>query len=277
MNWVAENLDNAFRTWNEKMAELWALLQTSPQEFKGGTIWAIIVTINGAMQGIGYGLLVLFLAMSIFKGTVNIQDLKRPEQAIRYFLRFAAAKVAITYGMDIMVAIYNICAGIIARVADQLGGGTGAGVALPDEMRNTINSLGFLESIPLWLVTILGSLFILVLSFIMILTVYSRFFKLFMYSALAPLPLATFAGDGTSQVGKSFIKSYVGVCLEGAVIVLACLLFSAFTSSSPPGYDPSASAFSMVWTYVGETIFNLLILVGLVKGADRIVKEMMGL
>ena len=64
--------------------------------------------------------------------------------------------------------------------------------------------------------------------------------------------------------------------MEGAVIVLACVIFSAF-ASSPPVVDTSAAVASMVWSYIGELIFNMLILVGSVKMADRIVREMMGL
>ena len=36
-------------------------------------------------------------------------------------------------------------------------------------------------------------------------------------------------------------------------------------------------AATMVWSYIGELIFNMLILVGSVKMADRVVREMMGL
>ena len=115
------------------------------------------------------------------------------------------------------------------------------------------------------------------LSFILILTVYGRFFRLYMYTALAPLPLSSFAGEGTSFAGTAFLKSYVGVCLEGAIIVLACLIFSAFMSSGTPVVDTSLSAVTMSWQYIGETIFNMMVLVGLVKGAERIVKEMFGL
>ena len=49
-NWVVDNLQNAFTTWNTKMEELWGLLTQSPETFKGGTIWSTIVTINGGMQ-----------------------------------------------------------------------------------------------------------------------------------------------------------------------------------------------------------------------------------
>ena len=131
--------------------------------------------------------------------------------------------------------------------------------------------------IPLWLVTLLGSLMITVLAFIMILTVYGRFFKIYMYAALSPVALASFAGEGTSHFGKAFLRSYVGVCMEGAVIVLACIIFSAFSSSGTPVIDSSASVVTQVWSYLGEVVFNLLVLVGLVKSADHIAKEMLGL
>ena len=110
----------------------------------------------------------------------------------------------------------------------------------------------------------------------MILSVYGRFFKLYLYTALAPVPLSTLAGEPSQNVGKSFIKSYCAVCLEGAVIILACIIFSAF-ASSPPVVDPNSEPINMVWSYVGELVFNMLVLVGTVKMSDRVIKEMMGL
>ena len=97
-----------------------------------------------------------------------------------------------------------------------------------------------------------------------------------LYTALAPIPLSTFAGEPSQNVGKSFIKSFCAVCLEGAVIVLACIIFSVF-ASSPPVVDTGAAAVTQVWAYIGELIFNMLVLVGSVKMSDRIVREMMGL
>lgn len=109
----------------------------------------------------------------------------------------------------------------------------------------------------------------------MILTVYGRFFKLYMYTAISPIPLASSASESTLHTALTFIKSYAAVCLEEAIIVLTCIIFSAFATSAPV-VDSSASSVSMVWNYVGETIFNMLVLVGTIKMSDRIVKEMMG-
>lgn len=176
-----------------------------------------------------------------------------------------------------MVNIFDVCNGIVATAASSVGGITSASAALPPEIITAIEDVGFLASIPLWLVTLLGSLFITVLAFIMILTVYGRFFKLYMYAALSPVALASFAGEHTTHFGKAFLRSYIGVCMEGAVIVLACIIFSAFASSGTVVVDPDASVVTQVWSYLGEVIFNMLVLVGLVKAADRIAKEMFGL
>jgi hypothetical protein len=93
-----------------------------------------------------------------------------------------------------------------------------------------------------------------------------------LYTAIAPVPLSAFAGEPSQSVGRSFIKSYCAVCLEGAVIVLACVIFSVF-ASSPPAVDTSVAAVTQVWSYMGELIFNMLVLVGAVKMADRVVRE----
>ena len=173
--------------------------------------------------------------------------------------------------------IPSICGGIVQTVMGGVGGAVSETATLPSEIVTAIEEVGFLQSIPLWLVSFLGSLLITVLSFVLILTVYGRFFRLYMYTALSPVPLASLAGEGTASMGKAFIKSYVGVCMEGAVIILACLIYSAFLSSGAPAVDPSLPAVTMAYQYVGQVIFNMLVLTAMVKGAERIVREMFGL
>ncbi|MEA4894666.1 MAG: hypothetical protein VB064_05335 [Oscillospiraceae bacterium] len=275
-NWITGNLQSALDTWNSKLTEIWSLLTQTPQTFKGGNIWTTIITINGGLKAIGYGLLVLFFAMSIFRSAATFRDFQRPEFALKHLIRFFVAKVAVGYAMDIMTVIFSICGGVVQTVMGNVSLMASASMTLPQEIVDATENVGFLASIPLGLVSLLGSLFITIMSFILIMTVYGRFFKIYMYTALAPLPLASFAGEGTSFAGKAFLKSYVGVCMEGAVIVLACVIFSAFASGGTPAIDTSLSPVTMCWDYIGETIFNMLVLVGLVKGADRVVKEMFG-
>lgn len=275
-NWVVQNLQNALGTWNDKLADVWQLMTMSPENFKGGGIWDVILAINGAMQAIGLALLVLFFLTGVVKTCGSFADVKRPEHALKLFIRFTIAKGVVTYGLELMMAVFEIVQGVISKIMTASGLGAASKTLLPEDMIQAIEDCGFFESIPLWAVTIIGSLFITIMSFIIIMTVYGRFFKLYMYTAIAPLPLSTFAGEPTQGIGKNFVKSYTAVCLEGAIIVLACVIFSMF-AATPPVVDPESSPVAMVWKYIGELIFNMLVLVGSVKMSDRIIREMMGL
>ncbi len=273
-NWVVQNLQKSLSTWNDKLEEVWKLLTQSPEDFKGGAIWKVITDIHGALTAIGLALLVLFFVVGVVKTCGSFTEVKKPEHALKLFIRFAIAKGVVTYGLELMMSLFEIVQGMVSTIMKASGIGSFDKITLPKEMVSAIEDCGFFESIPLWAVTLIGSLFITVLSFIIIMSVYARFFKIYMYTAIAPVPLAAFAGQPTEQIGKSFIKSYAAVCLEGAIILLACIIFSVF-AASPPAVDTDAAPAAMVWGYVGELIFNMLVLVGAVKMADRIVKEMM--
>jgi len=275
-NWVVQNLQNALETWNSKLSEIWQLITQSPEQYKGGTIWNVIVNIHGALQAIGLALLVLFFVIGVMKTCGSFAEVKKPEHALKLFIRFAIAKIVVTYGLNLMLSIFKIVQGAISTIMTAAGLGGATQTTLPQQIISAVESCGFFESIPLWAVTLIGGLFITVLSFIMIMTVYGRFFKLYLYTAIAPIPLSTFAGEPVQNVGKSFLKSYCSVCLEGAIIVLACIIFSLF-ASSPPVVDANAAAVTQVWKYIGELVFNMLVLVGTIKLADRVVREMMGL
>lgn len=275
-NWVVQNLQNALDTWNSKLGEIWQLVTQTPETFKGGSIWNVILNIHGAIQAIGLALLVLFFVVGVMKTCGSITEVKKPEHALKLFIRFAIAKIVVTYGLDLMLSLFKIVQGVISTIIQASGLGGATSTTLPQEIITAVEKCGFFESIPLWAVTLIGGLFITVLSFIMIMTVYGRFFKLYLYTAIAPIPLSTFAGEPTQSVGKSFIKSYCAVCLEGAIIVLSCIIFSLF-ASSPPVVDANAAAVTQVWKYIGELIFDMLVLVGTIKLSDRVVREMMGL
>ena len=276
-NWIVDNLNSALTTWNDKLAEIWTLISTSPENFKGGGVWTVIQNINGALQAVGYGLLVLFFAAGVVKTCGSFAELKKPEMAFRCFVRFVLAQAAVGHGMELMTALFSVAQGMVSTIMSSSGLTAMSATTLPSEMVTTIESVGFLDSIPLWAITLLGSLFIWVLSLVMILTVYSRFFKLYMATAIAPIPLASFAGQPSSSIGVAFLKSYAAICLEGCIIVLACVIFSQFASAPPAVGDASTAPATLVWNYIGELIFNMLVLVGSIKMSDRIIRELMGL
>ena len=91
-NWIVQNLENALKTWNDKLSEIWQLITQSPEQFKGGSIWNVIVDIHGAVQAIGLALLVLFFVIGVMKTCGSFAEVKKPEHALKLFIRFALAK-----------------------------------------------------------------------------------------------------------------------------------------------------------------------------------------
>ena len=147
-NWIVQNLNSALNTWNEKLAEIWTLLTQSPESFKGGDIWNVISGINGALTAIGYGLLVLFFAAGIVKTCGSFTDMKKPEHALKAFIRFALAQGAIMYGMELMTALFSIVQGIVSTIMAQSGMANGGVTELPAEIVEKIEAVGMLNPFP---------------------------------------------------------------------------------------------------------------------------------
>ena len=149
-NWIVQNLENALRTWNDKLSEIWQLITQSPEQFKGGTIWNVIVNIHGAVQAIGLALLVLFFVVGVMKTCGSFAEVKKPEHALKLFIRFALAKGIVTYGLELMMALFNIVQGLISTIMNAAGFGSAAQTVLPQEIVTAVEDCGFFESIPLW-------------------------------------------------------------------------------------------------------------------------------
>ena len=141
-NWVVQNLQNALDTWNSKLSEIWQLLTTSPQEFKGGSIWNVMVTINGAVQAIGLALLVLFFVVGVVRTCGSFTEVKKPEHALKLFIRFAIAKGVITYGLELMLALFNIVQGTISTIM------TSAGFGTPNQTKSGMGKLRRISGLP---------------------------------------------------------------------------------------------------------------------------------
>ena len=261
----------------DMLEKMWAILTTSPQNFKGGGIWNVITSINGVLGAIGTALLVLFFTVGVIKTCGSFAELRKPETAVKVFIRFAIAKYLIDNCLTLLVDFVTIVQGIISKVTESSSIGTALEFTIPSEVQSTFEGIGILDgAIPIWAVCFIAHLAFIVVGLVLLLTVYGRFFRIYMYAAIAPIPLSTMAGQPTENIAKSFLKSFAGVCLQGVVIVLACVIFTAYAASMPQ-MNTSYEPLKMVWIYVTEVVFNMLVLVGLVKGSDRIIHDMMGL
>ncbi len=273
---IINSLQSALSLWNEKLSELFSMLTTTPEEFRGGAIWAIILKVFDSMSAVGLALVTLCWFAGVIKTVGTFTELKRPEVAVKVIVRLILAQYVVTNALELMKQFISLACGIVANIMTASGFLAEDGLVLPEEIIRAAQNVGVISGLGAWIVALICMLVITVLSFIILLTVYGRFFKIFIYTALAPIPLAGFAGEPTSGMGRSFVRSYLAVLMEGAVILLACVIYSAF-AASPPVIDPDASAQTMIFTYMGQLIFQMLILVATIRGADRIAREVTGL
>ena len=273
---IINSLQSALSIWNEKLGELFSMLTTTPEEFRGGAIWAIILKVFDSMSAVGLALVTLCWFAGVIKTVGTFTELKRPEVAVKVIVRLILAQYVVTNALELMKQFISLACGIVANIMTASGFLAEDGLVLPEEIISAAQNIGVISGLGAWIVALICMLVITVLSFIILLTVYGRFFKIFIYTALAPIPLAGFAGEPTSGMGRSFVRSYLAVLMEGAVILLACVIYSAF-AASPPVIDPDASAQSMIFTYMSQLIFQMLILVATIRGADRIAREVTGL
>ena len=122
-NWIVGNLQHALDVWNGKLSEIWTLVSQSPETFKGGEIWNVILNIHGALKAIGLALLVIFFITGVIKTCGSFVEAKKPEHAVKLFIRFGLAHMIVTYGLDLMLLIFQIVQGITTTIMQSAGFG----------------------------------------------------------------------------------------------------------------------------------------------------------
>lgn len=260
-------------------AQIISLLTTSPQDFKDGDVWVVISGIHGAITAIGISLLVIYFLMGLVKTSTTITEVKRPEVAFRLFVRFVLAKALVTYSMNLVLWLIEVSQGLVNLVFGSNSMYNLAFGSMPSGLTDAIDALAWYEQIIMWLPQFLGGVMIVGLSIAILISIYGRFFKLYMYVAFSPIPLASFASSNTQNMGILFLKNLASVVLQVSVVALACMIFSAFMDSGSLGFNlPNTdSAIGILFFYIVELLINMLIFFGLVKISDRITKDILGL
>ena len=276
-------IETALEFWSWILREVVGLLTTSPTAFRGGHIWAIVERLHGAMVAVGVAIMTICFVMSLVKTCGTFAELKRPEVCFKVFVRFAIVQTVVVNGLEFVVKAMAIGQGLIEDIYITSGfvmkkdNFTGNTLTIPDEVIDALDDADWDESILLWLLSLVGVIVVVALSIVVLFSVYGRFFKIYIYTAVSPIFLSTYAGEVTSSTGRHFTKTLLGVFFEGAIIILACIIYTAYVTNSPMSLgEPSDDAFSIVFSYLLEMIINMLVLVGTVKSSDQVVRNIMG-
>ncbi len=267
-----DQLQRALDSWNNKYEQIFDILTTSPSEFQNGGIWTAVSDVIRVIEGTGITLVVLFFLYGLFKSSIDLRDFRHnPKQIIFSLFRLVIAQFFVKYSTTLLTYVMVFAQNLIKKIDE---GVLTADFTVPPDLQTALETADWGAGMGAYAASLIGTAVIFLLSIIIIVVVYGRFFKIFLLASISPIPLAGFASDATETLGINFMKSFVGECIRGVVILVACIIFSAF-ATSPTGLDASTPG-GMTWTYIGEVITQMLLLVIIVKTSDRLIKEIFG-
>ena len=268
-------LQNGIDRWNDYYQKILTVLTTSP-DVAYPTVWTSMSTISNYLKVIGISLSVIFFYVGLTKSTLHFEELRRPEKFIGVFIRLAIGMGLVNYGFDLSLIILQIFQGCIVGITEIVGfGSNGAMTSIPTEIYDLANNLETGWSLGLYVLCLLGFIAMFGISLVLFLTVYVRFIKIYIYAAISPLALASLSSDETGRPARTFIVSYMTVCLQGVIIAIAFIIFSNFVST---GFviDANASVMANLCNYLGFVLIHSLILVTTVRISDQLTKDMIG-
>ncbi len=261
------------------------------------TIASAMQTLNNGLQAFSYALLVILTLWNVVKTTTSFVELKRPEVLIKLLIRFILTKYVIGAAWALVNGIFRVCGALIQaifRISNIPFDGYWINMQAPDFGENVIDKIiqGLIgvgtaiinptAVIAGLILEIVGFIVAIVLAITLILTVFGRFFKIYMFAALSPIPLSTFGSESTQEVGRNFLKSFTAICAEGLIIGLALIVFTAYSQNPVITFEGTV-IFEWVGnlaeeiTFMFTQVFHMILLLGIIKGADQIVHRMFGM
>lgn len=259
------------------METIQTLLTQSPVTMGDGGAWSAVTTIYNGILGAGYALLTLFFFIGLFKSVGSLTDLRRPEVTLRALFRLVICKAFLDRGLDIVLYIIRIGQGLVGIVFGSVSLET-ALPALPAEIETAIRGSNFMSKLALLIFTFVAMFIIAVMAITIIMSVYGRFFKIYVTGAIAPLALSTFSGEPTAHIGMHYLKAFAGVCLEGVIIAIACCLYGPFVRVLPPiQIAEDMGVFVDLSVYILTIVLHTMILSGLIKSADWLTQKYLGI
>ena len=296
--WSLDLAQSILNIWDAICENILTILRTPVSSWAGGEAWDIAVRVHNAFIGVALGLAVLFFAISFFRYVDDVRELTFREVA-GWILRFAVMYILISYSMEIMQFFINLSADATASLmavarpqvtatamsADLTASVEALNTALETGGWNILAVIGtFFETIGISMFFFVVMLVVFVSGIIMIVSVFVRFFKLFIYIAVAPIPLATLAGHRSSEIARHFLKSFAAICFEVVIICIAIAIFNAvagasnsiFTFLTIPGDGEAENMWNAATNWGWTVLIGVVTLTVLVRQANRYVREMIG-
>lgn len=314
MNWILANLSAAVDFFSGWMTKVYDVLMINPVTYQDGKIWHVADKIYDAVLGPAVSIMVILFLLSLSMDAGEYIRTKRVNHIVLTFAGMFFMSGILVGGKYILILIFWV----IREIIDAATGTNGSNfislswIEIPEQVVKATDGMNVRTGIMFWVVTLIVALLVMVSGFVVLLVVFGRLFKIYLHVAVAPLALSTILSRQTRMTFVAFIRSFIGVCVEGFVIVCVCMIFSAFADNFQVpvtdsysylelteeeiaqmteeekqqvldgvwaqinGKDDSTRAY-IVWCYLGQMVFLYLMMVGSIKGADNWVHQKLNL
>lgn len=311
MNWILSTLQASIAFFDAWMSQLYDVLMLDPISYQNGAIWATVSKIYDALMGPAVSILTIGFYVALIHDSGEFIKTRHFGSVVWTFILLCITASLLLGGKYILLLIFWCFKEILQAVTGP--NGTNfldlSWVELPKQVKLATSGLGATKATLFFIVVLIFALVIMVCSFTIIMVVYGRLFNIYLHLAVAPLELACGAAGPLRGTFASYLRSFVGVCLQGVVIVIVCMVFSAFANNfdfntvqtsdqqivelkedmteeefqawweqwGMDNKELEAKKAEVLWTYLSQMLFLYLIMAGMIKGADNFIHQKLNL
>ncbi len=311
MNWILATLQASIAFFDAWMSQLYDVLMLDPISYQNGTIWTTVSKIYDALMGPAVSILIIGFYIALIHDSGEFIKTRHFGSVGWTFILLYITASLLLGGKYILLLIFWCFKEILQTVTGP--NGTNfldlSWVELPKQVKLATSGLGATKATLFFIVVLIFALVIMVCSFTIIMVVYGRLFNIYLHLAVAPLALACGAAGPLRGTFASYLRSFVGVCLQGVVIVIVCMVFSAFANNfdfntvqtsdqqivelkedmteeefqawweqwGMDNKELEAKKAEVLWTYLSQMLFLYLIMAGMIKGADNFIHQKLNL
>ena len=283
---------DAFESFTKAVNKFYATVKTLIEQVLPKPIdyiprgWGWAQEFAKAFGAIGISLCFIFWGIGYLKSNARFL---RDRNFNTIMLPFVRAGVAAALSAQAFDLVQNILQGglrLVSTIAKTQLPGKSTGEMSLESMQKVANDVGSLglKKLLLWVEIMLATVGVKLMMFVIVGFVIVKFFKMFIYAAVAPLPIASLAGENTQQHAFSYLKALLGVILECLVICMALELFlhGIFTPAGEPvkRLIPEISGETdngeILMGYIENVLVWMFATTAIVFGSDRLVTKAFG-
>lgn len=211
------------------------------------------------------------------QSAVSLIEQKTPIAIFKTLARLVIVNALVVRGTDIiLMPMFSVVRSLTSRLIEAMGGQAGLLPNIDESSPGGVaGAIGELLSINI----LTGILYIAVIisGLVLLLTVFGRFLKVYVYMSIAPVPLAFFAGGNvTAMYGRNYIKNVFGVCMEAVTMVIAIQLFCAIADDAVMTQVGGMLGFLGTMAKPVMLLLYLSSLSAIIKGADNMTHKLLG-